>query len=182
MVGETWTFGDVDLGTLGTESAQYICGYVTKKMTAKDDTRLYGRHPEFARMSNRPGIGRPAMDAVANTYKHFDLASREADVPAALRHGGRLLPLGRYLRRELRALVGMEKEAPEATLKKAEESLLGLRRFVEPAPGSVGSQIQSKYGLKTVRTTLKEDIVEAGRQKNLNISRRNDIFKKGKML
>jgi len=110
LVGETWGHGDVHLGTLALESAQYLAGYVTKKMTSQDDPRLDGRHPEFSRQSLRPGIGHSSLHEIAHTL--LGLATREADVPSALRHGGRLLPLGRYLRRELRALVGMEKTSP----------------------------------------------------------------------
>lgn len=57
LLRTSWGHGHIQLGTLTKESAQYIAGYVTKKMTAPDDPRLQGRHPEFARMSLRPGIG-----------------------------------------------------------------------------------------------------------------------------
>lgn len=179
MVGKTWGLGDIDIGTLALDSAQYVCGYVTKKMTAKDDTRLYGRYPEFARMSNRPGLGFGALQPVADQWNSLNLASSEADVPAALRHGGRMLPLGRYLRRELRALVGMEKEAPEATLQEASERLLGLRRTVPTREGGILAQLGHT---KTYTHTLKEDILNANKQKNLNTETRNNIHKKVRSL
>jgi len=127
LVRESWGFGKVFLGTLETHSAQYVAGYVTKKMTAKDDDRLNGRHPEFARMSLRPGIGRDALWEVASQLMHFNLENTEADVPSALRHGKRLLPLGRYLRRELRKMVGKSDATPEAVIKKLEEEMFPLR-------------------------------------------------------
>lgn len=165
LVGDTWGYGDVDVGRLEPESAQYICGYVTKKMTARDDMRLLGRYPEFARQSRRPGVGHGALHEIASEWLRLDLASREADVPSALRHGGRLLPLGRYLRRELRSLVGMEKEAPQSTLDEAAARLQGVR--------------EDAFNRSV---SFKKAIVEAGKQKNLNAKVRMDIRKKGKLL
>lgn len=81
-------------------------------MTSKDDVRLYGRHPEFARMSLKPGIGADFMHEVASSHMEFNLASREVDVPSTLRHGGRMLPLGPYLTRKLRTYVGMDPRNP----------------------------------------------------------------------
>lgn len=126
LVRDTWGFGRVDLGTLTTESAQYVAGYVTKKMTRRDDPRLKGRHPEFARMSNRPGIGADAMWEVASQLMKFNLDCTQADVPSALRHGSRLLPLGRYLRRKLRRYIGKEETCPAEELQKLASEMLGL--------------------------------------------------------
>lgn len=95
-------------------------------MTSYDDPRLFGRHPEFARMSNRPGLGASAMHEVASQLMTFNLDTSQADVPSALQHGGRALPLGRYLRRKLRTLVGKEPNAPESTLVAAKAALLVL--------------------------------------------------------
>lgn len=124
LVGETWGNGDVDIGTLTDDSAGYIAGYTVKKMTAKDDIRLRGRVPEFARMSLRPyGIGAGMMDDVSSTMLEFNLESREVDVPGALRHGSKLLPLDRYLRRRLRRLIGRDESTPEKALAELEEEM-----------------------------------------------------------
>lgn len=104
-------------------SAQYVAGYVTKKMTAKDDPRLVGRHPEFARMSLRPGIGAGMMSDVASTLMQFNLEKTQPDVPSALRHGGRTFPLGRYLRRRLRKECGLDEKAPQSSLLELEEKM-----------------------------------------------------------
>lgn len=104
-VQQSWDKGFVYLGDLTFASAQYVAGYVTKKMTGKDDARLGGRYPEFARMSLRPGIGANAMSQVALALqnKHgWNEISRTGDVPSVLRHGAGRYPLGRYLRRKLR--------------------------------------------------------------------------------
>ena len=61
---DTWSQGNVFSAELNELSIQYCAGYVTKKMTSHEDIRLNGRHPEFARMSNRPGIGVPALQFI----------------------------------------------------------------------------------------------------------------------
>lgn len=127
LLRDLWGLGFVDLGELNTKSAQYVAGYVTKKMTRTDDTRLKGRWPEFARMSLRPGLGALFVPEIASEVLKLNLVEREGDVPSALRHGKRLMPLGRYLRRLLRAQVGMAPEAPAITLVKASEALQHLR-------------------------------------------------------
>ena len=116
ILHDTWGKGRIDCGTLEVSSAQYIAGYVTKKMTSKDDGRLNGRPPEFARMSRRPGIGADAMLKVAETFSHFNLEDVQSDVPSALRHGSRLLPLDRYLRRKLRKALGRDEKPSEEAL------------------------------------------------------------------
>lgn len=104
-----WKYGHVDTGTLTPESMAYICGYVTKKMTAKADPRLNGRQPEFATMSLKPGIGALALKDVAaslNTVPAQVIGlANFGDVPTVLQHGKRKLPLGRYLRGKLREEV-----------------------------------------------------------------------------
>lgn len=128
LVGRTWGKGNVYLGTLEASSAQYVCGYVTKKMTRRDHPKLFGRDPEFSRQSNQNGgLGRSALHEVASQLMAFNLDTTQSDVPVALRHGSRTLPLGRYLRRELRAMIGKEKNAPQATLEKIAEEMRPLR-------------------------------------------------------
>ena len=43
VVESTWKKGHIMLGTLTHDSAQYVAGYVTKKMTSKADPRLDDR-------------------------------------------------------------------------------------------------------------------------------------------
>lgn len=126
-VRQLWTHGLVDLARIEPASARYIAGYVVKKMNRPDDERLDGRFPEFARMSLKPGIGASAMDEVASALliHHPDIP----DVPSVLQHGRTKLPLGRYLRRELRHKMGRDKNAPETTIKEMEEKLRPLREI-----------------------------------------------------
>lgn len=127
LVRDTWSKGQVDLGTVETASAQYVCGYITKKLTAYGDPKLHGRYPEFARMSRQNGgLGLAVMHEVASTLLQFDL-EKEPDVPSSLRHGSRELPLGNYLTRKLRTLVGKDEKAPQSTIDKIQEELHPMR-------------------------------------------------------
>lgn len=130
LVRDTWGKGNIDVGELVPDSAQYLAGYVTKKMTSKDDPRLMGRHPEFARQSNRPGIGAVAMQAVATVLLHYN---RE-DVPLALAHGTKELPLGRYLRRKLREAMGKDVNCSPQELQEIAAEMQALRASWEASP------------------------------------------------
>lgn len=127
LVRDTWGKGHVYVGNLGAESAGYLAGYVTKKMTMRDDPRLRGRYPEFARMSLKPGIGADAMHEVADVVMRYNIGDNTGDVPSTLRHGMRELPLGRYLRKKLRVMVGKDEKAPATAMAEMEAELLPLR-------------------------------------------------------
>lgn len=113
IVARVWGYGSVLVGTLNKESAQYVAGYVCKKMTCKEDYRLRGRAPEFAVMSRKPGIGAIATNAIAASWDAAGALSVEGDVPAVVRINGALMPVGQYLRRMLRLKLGMEKNMPQ---------------------------------------------------------------------
>ncbi|QXP44205.1 MAG: replication initiator protein [Arizlama microvirus] len=175
---DTWGMGQVMLGTLEDNSANYIAGYVTKKMTAKDDQRLEGRHPEFARMSLRPGIGAEAMHEVASALLQFNLECSEVDVPSSLRHGARILPLGRYLRQKLRTMIGKEVNAPAEVLEKMAKELQELYpdtlETVTTPKGRTFTRINEKK--------LQEEIVKAADQKVLQMETRQKIYRSRKTI
>lgn len=108
LVSSTWGLGDIECGTLEESSAKYLVGYVLKKMTRYDDPRLFGRMPEFARMSLKPGIGQSAMHEVAHVIMQLGLDTSEDDVPSSLRRGSTIAPLGRYLTTQLRKMTGKD--------------------------------------------------------------------------
>lgn len=126
LVRESWGKGHVYLGTLEPDSAQYLAGYVTKKMTRKDDPRLNGRHPEFGRMSLRPGIGHDAMYDVASVLLQYNQEDK-TDVPNALAHGRSQLPLGRYLRSRLRMMVGKDGKISQEAMDELSQEMRVLR-------------------------------------------------------
>lgn len=98
--------GSVDVGDLTPQSAEYITGYITKKLIApKHVERPDGRPREFSVMSRNPGIGTPALNALLDTLNSSHGAlyiSRHGDVPAAFQVGTRMMPLGPHIRGLLR--------------------------------------------------------------------------------
>lgn len=170
----SWGFGRVDVANLEIKSAQYIAGYITKKMTRFDDPRLRGRHPEFARMSLKPGIGADALFDVASVLLQYDVVDLQGDVPSSLQLGRRSYPLGRYLRGKLREYVGMDKKAPEVTIQKARDELLLLLYDSGVDPSNLPPEVRNQV--------VKNLLVEAGNQKVLNTETRLEIFKQRKVL
>ncbi|AZL83025.1 replication initiator protein [Apis mellifera associated microvirus 54] len=172
LIQQHWPYGFTYTGGLSIESAQYIAGYVTKKMTKKDDPRLQGRHPEFARMSLRPyGIGAGALDEIED-FLYTDIGNKllgqTKDVPLFLTHGGKNLPLGRYLRSKLRERLQIPNQgaASPAALKLQEE----LSAMLET------SQTRSRWGKLAAYQ-------KATKQKILNAETRHKIFSsKGKKI
>jgi len=58
MLDSLWKFGHALTGALTFESAAYVAGYVTKKITGQAAKAKYGdRLPPYGAMSRRPGIG-----------------------------------------------------------------------------------------------------------------------------
>lgn len=113
VIRDTWGHGFIMNDKLEAGSARYIARYVIKKMTRHDDPRLQpNQHPEFARMSLRPGVGNGVVEAVATVLLRYKLLTAEGDVPVTLAHGGIEWPLGRYLRRKIREALGLDPRSP----------------------------------------------------------------------
>lgn len=120
------------LGTLEANSAGYIAGYVTKAVTAA--SREEGRHRPFSRMSRKPGIGYDMMHEVAATLMEHGLDKTIVDVPVALQIGTKKAPLGRYLRRSLRKMIGRSHYAPEDKKATADMQLLRTMAWENKTP------------------------------------------------
>lgn len=109
VICRAWTLGVVDVGFLNVHSAGYIAGYVLKYMTKKDDDRLRGRHPEFTRMSLRPGIGVKGAEEIARFVTSEEgsrFITRGEGVPSVIRFNGRRYSVGRYLRNRILVASG----------------------------------------------------------------------------
>lgn len=118
-VRSTWGKGGVDVGQLTPESASYVAGYVTKKLTQPDNDRnrewrklkcqiLGERRPEFARMSLRPGVGAAALNVIMDTIESLPIGVKDKMlVPSRLRVGKGFSPIGRYLKNRLKGMTGL---------------------------------------------------------------------------
>lgn len=175
MVSVTWGRGHCHQGHLELKSAQYIAGYAVKKLTRKDDARLQGRYPEFARMSLRPGIGAIAMEDVANAWRQAGKSVDDA-IPTGLRHGAKVFPLGRYLSRILRREIGRSEFGPnESEVKRAAESMQHLREVAaslsDPEVFAPGQYSQAIF---------KRLLVESSRGKIAQLEARQKLYHRGK--
>lgn len=185
LVHAAWPFCDPVRATLTPllpERAQYLAGYVTKKMTKADDPRLDGRYPEFARMSRMGvgGIGAASMDNIASlllTNKHAKgFLEEEGDVPTFLKTDGRSLPTGRYLRSKLREKVGIN---PQSLLFQIQKEDIQLQKFDKNLSllqeGTITLEAFDK-AQGFVRSAEKVD------QMALNLKRRGQLNKKGRSI
>lgn len=169
-----WGKGLVHIGTLTPESASYIVSYVVKRMTKKEDVRLDGRKPEFARMSlgrgNDPdprfrggiGVGAAADfgDAILNRETGEYVGLVDGDVPSFFKWQGRSYPLGRYIRRKVRESVSMPEAAPKAT-----GELRSFRRAVDLRQhGLNGWRVREEQLLQAERQARKKAEISNSRK------------------
>lgn len=158
LVATTWGHGLIYLGQITPESAQYIAGYTLKKMTGKSDERLMGREPEFARMSLKPGLGRGMMEQL----QPLGLDPGTGDVPSAVRHGPKILPLGRYLKNSLREEHGLPKNTPKETLLAHDEkTLLPLRVLAKTSDKPLKEIIDLSTGDTARQLTKRQQIANS---------------------
>lgn len=146
LVRKCWGLGHVYLVPFERKTAQYVAGYCTKKLTKPGSEGLNGRHPEFARMSRKPGLGArlvPNLAEALNTSAGSYFVTETGDVPLVLQHGPSKFPIGRYLRRKLREEMGFEspKTPPEILAQRVEE-MCSLR---EAAGGPIAYRLKTPF-------------------------------------
>lgn len=187
FIANIWNKGNILLGSLTHESANYVAGYVTKKMTKSQcncfkqggDTHhpkcpvfwLDGRYPEFARMSRMPGIGAGAVDKIASLLTRHNIQSHDA-VPGVLLHGSKLLPLGRYLTDKIYDQLGITFE-PKERLKRFESAVHDMLFDPQNSTPEVRNAAHS-----SVQIALQ--MLNA--QKIVNLEKRVQLYNKGKVL
>lgn len=158
-VEEIWGLGNVYLGRAEPESMRYVCGYVTKKMTRSDHPELNGRHPEFSRMSLKPGIGHDAMDVLSD-----NLPSVTSTVPiSSITYGSIKKPLGRYLTRKLNGFRNLSTNfGSQEAINELQAEVRELRlaaRASEDDPSFVSrykKKMQGKYASQITRLNLRK--------------------------
>lgn len=188
-IDQAWRRGYTFTGDLTHDSAQYVAGYVTKKMTHPESRctekcthpPLAGRLPEFARMSLKPGIGALAIPDVVDvlTSDHgCDVLAEVGDVPLNLRLERKNLPLGRYLRGKLREKLHFpEKTTPPHILKQWKDEMRELRKeaSAEKKASALGKYIDDSQHFKNF-------LIKQNAQKVLQLETKNRIFRKRKTL
>lgn len=157
-VRDTWGHGIIETQPLSPKLMAYAAGYVMKKLTSPHDDRLKGRHPEFARMSNRPGLGFDAAELILKADVHLE---KRGDVAPMIRAGGKLMPLGRYIRRHMRIMNGGDGTAPQSTLNAMAEELLPLLEASKHDPQNF---------------TLKKQIISAARGRIESMKAKAEMF------
>lgn len=112
LVNACWPHGFTLCGEFTPASAGYLTGYVVKKLKDRSTGALNGLHPEFARMSNRPGIGAAAMLTIAKSLLDggINFIEETGDIPHELKIGRKTIPLPRYLIQKLREAIGFTDE------------------------------------------------------------------------
>lgn len=171
FVSRTWNLGYVHVGELNQATARYIAGYVIKKMTHPSDARLNGRHPEFARMSNRPGIGAQAA-AVLATQLRTPLGQAEiaktGDVPTKLKLGAREIPLARYLRQRIRKELQLDpdfhrRSVDALTLEQSLEVSALLENTIPNSPSATPRQVIVDRDVQKARNVVSRSKFNGGR-------------------
>lgn len=156
-IRDVWGFGHVGLGSVTHQSVRYVCGYMTKNMRHRHDSRLKGRHPEFSLKSTRPGIGYPALAELTETILEYGLDKGE--VVTHLRHGDIKRPLGRYLRGKVAEWLQMEKGGVDEEVQALWDSAC--------AAAPVGGEVR--------RTLFKNMLIDAADQRMKNLESRMKI-------
>lgn len=175
LIAKTWPFGYVFVGTITKDSAGYVAGYVTKKLTNKKEPYvqeiLQSRHPEFSRMSLKPGIGGLAISDIAESLNNIhgqQLIIDNGDVPASLQHGSRSWPLGRYLRSKLREEVGLDAEKVKA------ETIIRWSAEMDEFYKAKGITVTGPFK----EIYRKDAVIEDGTQAARNQEKRFNLFSK----
>lgn len=144
---QVWRYGHVMWAhdPMNSKIAEYTAGYTVKK-EGKDSEKLGGKSPEFSRMSLRPPIGAAWAEkfgeSLAENQYAIESVAKEGDAPAAVRIGGKLVPLGRTLRRYVRRGLGWELELPEHI--KQQQAWIRTQIFVDPRVQSIREQARAK--------------------------------------
>lgn len=128
ILKKAWSLGHVQVAELSPARASYVAKYVCKDVSA-DDKVPEGWQREFARMSNKPGIGALYVDRMAEKVNEVNLNQRSRGYPAvselaggSMRIGPVYYPTGRYVRDRL------QKQIPDGQKSKLSKMLQAERK------------------------------------------------------
>lgn len=182
-IHKAWSFGDIHVGDLTKDSAQYVASYVTKKMNHPESKctpkckhpPLAGRLPEYSRMSLKPGIGALCIPDLADTLTTphgCDTLADVGDVPHHLILERKQIPLGKYLRGKLREKLGFpEKNTPKHVVDEWRSQMQELQKDFKCTS-------RTKAFSKFIDETqyFKEWLIDKNKQKVLQIETKNKIY------
>lgn len=164
ILRDVWGMGGVHLGEFNHKTAGYCCGYITKSLSDRAIGRVWNRD-EFARVSNRPGLGADAVKIIgASLVRRSNHTLLERDVPNELRFGGRKFALGRYLLGKLREEVGFAED-----YSKKYRDRLTYEKSLE-----VSSMLVPDEGIQTFRQAY----LKASEQARASQEARHNIYRK----
>ncbi|AXL15637.1 replication initiator protein [Microviridae sp.] len=122
LIEKSWKFGIIDMGRdtgVTPDSASYIAGYVTKKMTNGDGLAWNGYDPElmlpeFTRMSRMPAIGSGASTLMAEQFEGLcEYVALHGDVPSQLNVSGKNYPLDATMKKYFRSAFSIDDDQKE---------------------------------------------------------------------
>lgn len=147
-IKEIWGKGKIEVAELNIQTAQYISGYVVKKIRKLSDEEiqdLSGRSPEFARMSRRPGLGAGMVPDLASAL----LTNRTGEpehLPYAVQMSRKRYVLGRYLRNLLRKHLGISDDAWKTFVDElTDEKMQAMREATKALPKEVKGEVRKNY-------------------------------------
>lgn len=170
-ISMAWGAGHIGVGEFNAHTANYVAGYVVKKLVDRKSGQLEGLVPEFGRMSRRPGIGADACLTIAKQICEdghaMALLEETGDVPRELRMGQRKIPLGRFMLSKLRAAIGFTPEYIERIKQAgAYESSFEMSALLQAAFSTEENP------------TYKTAYLSNSIQKILNVESRASVFRK----
>lgn len=172
LVQQAWGKGFTSTYMFNEKTAQYVAGYVVKKLQDRSDPRLEDLYPEFARMSLKPGIGSTSMSQIAASLKSskqgIEAISKSLDVPKFLQLGRRKVPLGRYLIRQLRKEFGF-----------TEDDITAAKMEISHRQSEELSALHQAAQAVDPSKTLKEAFEDSIAQRILNVEARAKLTRKG---
>lgn len=142
--GASMGIANLDSPNINWDIAQYTCGYTVKKMTKTDDVRLNGRHPEFMRSSK--GIGRDAVPRIVDALggrSGLAFVKTMNDIPRAIKHNGRTVPIDRYLREKILETLDVSEICKAEGLAKFQKEMRSLSLRAELNPKFEAAQVIS---------------------------------------